>query len=755
MGQDQSSAQHHHQHQMPPFYPGEGGSPNRRRPTSSSSPHHQQPMSSGRTPRPVNTEPGAFDVPGPQRQAGQIRAQVRIPAGVRPGQHFAVLLEGQQVMVRAPDRSSPGDLIAIEFQASTFIVQVPEGVHPGQTFDVMVRGVRQRVTCPEGVRPGMQIRFSLPPPASGGAGGPGGASGGSGAGGGGGTGAGPAAPEPTPFEKLYEVVVPQGVRPGEPFVLLADGQRVTVTCPVDARPNQKIRFKLPIVPTNEQLQAYEMRYNKDGWVRCLGVDLKFHWFKVDGSNRDLGTAAGGGGAAPSSATVPDSGKNKKKEGFSIENTAFVRAFKGTAPNQVLTLVPPSEMAIETTVEGTRINFHTLSRGAQLPFDKKVEFFRQQCNSIRVPWEKGHMEIRVRRSQLLSDSLMAFERISSENMRKIFRFEFLGEPAIDAGGVAREWYDQVTDALFNPDFGLFQYSGVDQMCMQINAGSGMVEQHHARYFRFLGRLLGKALLDGQIVRHHLVRPIMKHILGWPVVLADLEYLDAETLQNLGKLQDMDPSILEDLCLDFTHTENFLGQSQVVDLVPNGSNITLGPDNLDKYLEANLRFRLCDRVKVQLRELLLGFYEGVPEALLSIFDFQQLELLLCGMPNIDIADWMRHTEYGGEFSRQGASHRVVQWFWEVVRDDFDQEQRARLLQFTTGTSGVPAQGFGFLQGNDGNIRKFTINSIALEQSVFPRAHTCFNRIDLPLFKTKKDLKERLSLAIQMESTGFDIE
>ena len=70
-------------------------------------------------------------------------------------------------------------------------------------------------------------------------------------------------------------------------------------------------------------------------------------------------------------------------------------------------------------------------------------------------------------------------------------------------------------------------------------------------------------------------------------------------------------------------------------------------------------------------------------------------------------------------------------------------------------MPAQGFAFLQGNDGNIRKFTVNSIAVEQSIFPRAHTCFNRIDLPLYKTKKDLKEKLSMAIQMESSGFDIE
>ena len=79
----------------------------------------------------------------------------------------------------------------------------------------------------------------------------------------------------------------------------------------------------------------------------------------------------------------------------------------------------------------------------------------------------------------------------------------------------------------------------------------------------------------------------------------------------------------------------------------------------------------------------------------------------------------------------------------------------MQFVTGTSGVPAQGFAYLQGHDPNIRKFAISSISLSTSVFPRAHTCFNRIDLPLYKTKQDLKEKLTLAVQMEATGFDID
>jgi HECT-domain (ubiquitin-transferase) len=67
----------------------------------------------------------------------------------------------------------------------------------------------------------------------------------------------------------------------------------------------------------------------------------------------------------------------------------------------------------------------------------------------------------------------------------------------------------------------------------------------------------------------------------------------------------------------------------------------------------------------------------------------------------------------------------------------------------------QGFAVLQGNDGNIRRFTINGSSLDSGLFPRAHTCFNRIDLPMYTSRADLKQYLSLAIQMECTGFDID
>ena len=130
-------------------------------------------------------------------------------------------------------------------------------------------------------------------------------------------------------------------------------------------------------------------------------------------------------------------------------------------------------------------------------------------------------------------------------------------------------------------------------------------------------------------------------------------------------------------------------------------------------------------------------------------------MCGLPTLDIDDWMENTLYTGYFERKGEHAITCQWFWGVVREEFDQEKRARLLQFVTGTSGVPSRGFSVLQGNDGSIKPFTINGIKKEISLYPRSHTCFNRIDLPIYSSKEELSEKLKVAVSTSATGFDIE
>jgi E3 ubiquitin-protein ligase NEDD4 len=336
------------------------------------------------------------------------------------------------------------------------------------------------------------------------------------------------------------------------------------------------------------------------------------------------------------------------------------------------------------------------------------------------------------------------------MRKTFRFEFMGEPGIDAGGVAREFFQLASEQLFNPDVGLFAYSAMNQSCMQINPSSGTFNEEHLRYFHFCGRLFAKALFDRQIVNAHFVQALYKHILGWPVVMADLEALDADVLQNLLKLLDLDDvSVLD---LDFTCSVNVMGQTIEEELKPGGATCTVTNANLEEYLALQCKYRVLSRVSEQVKHVVQGFYDVVDEPLLSVFDFQEVELLLCGLPDISVKDWQLHTEYMGAYEETGSGHKVVKMFWEAV-GEFSGEQRGKLLQFVTGTSGVPATGFASLQGNDGNIRKFAVNSLTLEQSVFPKAHTCFNRIDLPLYTDKATLVKFLSMAVEVCSTGFD--
>ena len=114
------------------------------------------------------------------------------------------------------------------------------------------------------------------------------------------------------------------------------------------------------------------------------------------------------------------------------------------------------------------------------------------------------------------------------------------------------------------------------------------------------------------------------------------------------------------------------------------------------------------------------------------------------DIDVEDWRSNTVYEGEYAAQGENHEVVRWFWEIVLD-FCSEDRARLLQFATGATHVPAQGFCALHHGDGSIRLFTLQSVPLDMTVFPKAHTCFNRIDLPLYGSKEDMRCTLLLRI----------
>jgi len=131
---------------------------------------------------------------------------------------------------------------------------------------------------------------------------------------------------------------------------------------------------------------------------------------------------------------------------------------------------------------------------------------------------------------------------------------------------------------------------------------------------------------------------------------------------------------------------------------------------------------------------------------MFDEQELELLISGLPNVDIDDLQANSDYRG-YTRDSPQ---IKWLWRCLRS-YEQEDRAKFLQFVTGTSKVPLQGFAHLEGMNGP-QKFSVVKDNRHTDRLPAAHTCFNQLDLPEYESYEKLVRQLTTAIRECSEGF---
>ncbi|CEG36049.1 hect e3 ubiquitin [Plasmopara halstedii] len=394
--------------------------------------------------------------------------------------------------------------------------------------------------------------------------------------------------------------------------------------------------------------------------------------------------------------------------------------------------------------------------------EKKRWFLKQLTLLAVPFTVSVLKLDVRRSAIFEDSVpqLAGPDVELSRMHEHLNITFINEPALDAGGVLREWFGLICQDIFSAKRGLFVTTHAEDSSYWINSESlkcVQEDQNHLQLFTFAGRLLGKAILDGLVLEVSLSLPLLKHLLGVPITFSDLEYLDQELFKHLCWVRDHDN--VEDLCVTFSLQTP---SGETVELKPDGENVDVTDENKMEYLMLVLRYRMLDSVSEQLTALLRGLYDVIPKALLTIFDYQELDFYLTGLPTLDVIDWqnncrIRHATLDSESDEMEREIEVIEWFWDVV-GSFTDEQRARLLQFATGSSRVPVEGFRALTSASGIVNPFTLQMVPLGTpplGLCPRAHTCFNRIDLPIYESKEDLYTYLSLVIQMEITGFGFE
>ncbi|EDO18135.1 hypothetical protein Kpol_1031p39 [Vanderwaltozyma polyspora DSM 70294] len=372
------------------------------------------------------------------------------------------------------------------------------------------------------------------------------------------------------------------------------------------------------------------------------------------------------------------------------------------------------------------------------FRRKVIYFRSQPALRILP---GQCHIKVRRKNIFEDSYQEIMRQTPEDLKKRLMIKFDGEEGLDYGGVSREFFFLLSHEMFNPFYCLFEYSAHDNYTIQINPNSG-INPEHLNYFKFIGRVVGLGIFHRRFLDAFFVGALYKMILRKKVILQDMEGVDAEVNNSLKWM--LENSIEGILDLTFSADDERFGELVTVDLKPDGRNIEVTDENKKEYVELYTQWRIVDRVQEQFKAFMDGFNELIPEDLITVFDERELELLIGGIAEIDIEDWKKHTDYRG----YQESDEVVQWFWKCV-GEWDNEQRARLLQFTTGTSRIPVNGFKDLQGSDGP-RRFTIEK-AGESMQLPKSHTCFNRVDLPPYDDFESMRQKMTLAVE-ETIGF---
>lgn len=374
------------------------------------------------------------------------------------------------------------------------------------------------------------------------------------------------------------------------------------------------------------------------------------------------------------------------------------------------------------------------------FKQKYTQFRQLCyhNS-----ESSHIKVTVGRTSIFEDSYHQVTRLPPHELRRRLFITFRGEEGLDYGGVAREWFFLLSHEVLNPMYCLFEYADKNNYSLQINPASS-INPDHLSYFKFVGRFIAMALFHGKFIYSGFTLPFYKQMLGKPLTTKDLESIDPEFYNSL--LWVKENSIEEcDLEMFFAADYEVLGQIKNHELKPDGSNIKVTDENKEEYIKLMTEWRFTRGQEEQTKAFLDGFNDVIPLEWLHYFDERELELLLCGMQKIDIDDWQKNTTYR-HYNRH--SKQVV-WFWQFVRDGLDNEKRARLLQFVTGTCRVPVGGFAELMGSNGP-QKFCIEKVG-KHNWLPRSHTCFNRLDLPPYKSYEQLADKLSFAID-ETEGF---
>jgi len=389
------------------------------------------------------------------------------------------------------------------------------------------------------------------------------------------------------------------------------------------------------------------------------------------------------------------------------------------------------------------------------FEQKIEKLKKAINSVKIPWEDGFCQLDLNRNNLLIESMNQIKKV---DLHKELKINFIGEVSYDAGGIMREWFTTIFQTLESEKLKLFIVSDTNEFSYIINPFLSHKEDNF-EYFSFIGKLIVKALFDNITVNICFNKLIYKMILQEKITYDDLVFIDNPLYTSLKNLKDTNLFDNSDSNLDLIKSlelyyglemKDIYNHMHSFELQKKGREIPV--TNLEDYIDKRINF-MIGIYEPFIKIMRNTIYNYIPKEIITNFTSDEFELILNGRPFIDVEEWRVFTEYKEPYN---INHYIIIWFWEII-SELSQKELSNLLMFSTGSGRVPLGGFEALESNRGNIAKFTIESIPYRKGCknFIKAHTCFNRLDIPIFLNKNELVEALKFVTFNEILGFGID
>jgi len=345
----------------------------------------------------------------------------------------------------------------------------------------------------------------------------------------------------------------------------------------------------------------------------------------------------------------------------------------------------------------------------------------------------YLVLRIRRDHLIEDSLSELSRHPPEDLKKELKVHFVGEEAIDEGGVQKEWFQLIIREIFDIKYGMFTYNTETRNYWFNNNSTDFLE------YSLIGNLLALAIYNGVILDVHFPHLVYKKLAGLKPNLEDLKQSNPSLAIGLEKLLKFEGNVEDTFERTFQISYEYFGEMRSYDLKPNGASIALTNENRQEYVDLYVKYLLEDSVQKQFDAFLKGFKMICDSAGFRMFRYEELELLICGSATLDFEALEKNTKYDNGFTKD---HQTVKNFWSVVHS-LTLDQKKKLLFFATGSDRSPIGGLGTLG--------FAVVRHGEDSDRLPSAHTCFNILLLPEYKTKEKLQERLLAAID-NAEGF---